>query len=343
MSERPNIFDQTYDDLVIRMRELGQKAYRARQVMEWLYEKRKTGFGEMTNIPVKAQEQLAEYFIFKLPSVVEELTSEDGSRKFVLELSDGARIEAVLIPMDDRHTLCISSQVGCKFGCKFCRTGLMGFIRDLSPGEITGQLLAIERQTGLRCDNVVFMGMGEPLDNFENLLKAISISVHPEGLAMSPRRITISTAGIPDNMIALKRAHPRIGLSLSLNAPYPTLRSELMPIEETHTLEKLVSVLRKINPGRQDPVTIEYVLLDGVNDSSNDASALIRLFEGMDNVKVNLIPFNPSKDLPYGRPSRERVERFQSELRRKGFECFIRRSAGRDIHAACGQLATKDK
>ncbi len=339
MAEPTNIFDYTHDELVIRMRELREKAYRARQVMDWLYHKRKTSFAEMSNIPAKVQKRLAEDFTSALPVIVEELTGDDGSRKFLLELSDGTRIEAVLIPMDEHYTLCISSQAGCKFHCKFCRTGLMGFTRDLSPGEITGQLLAVERQTGLTCDNIVFMGMGEPLDNFDNLLKALNIFTHPEGLALSPRRITISTAGIAEKMMDLKKAYPRIGLSLSLNAPHPALRAELMPIEETHPLEKLVSVLKAINPGRQDPVTVEYVLLAKVNDSVADASALARLFEGVGNIKVNLIAFNPAQELPYKRPSQESIDRFQMELRRKGLECFVRKSAGRNICAACGQLA----
>lgn len=341
MNENPNIYDLTHDDLVTCMREIGQKAYRARQLLNWLYEKRIGNFEEMTNMPSKFREHIEGSFSILLPVIIKEMSSEDGSSKFLLELADGALIESVLIPHDERNTLCISSQVGCRLGCKFCATAVMGFKRDLHPGEITGQLMAIERQLGISIDNIVVMGMGEPLDNLENLLKAMDIFTHPEALAMSPRRITVSTAGIPEAMLQLKHKFPRLGLSLSLNTADPHLRRELMPIEETHPTAELIAAIRKINPGPQDPVTIEYVLLKGINDSPEDAMKLCKLLEGIDNVKVNLIAFNPYGDIPYECPSRDAVERFQSNIRRKGIDCFIRRSAGRDISAACGQLISE--
>jgi 23S rRNA (adenine2503-C2)-methyltransferase len=342
MTGNQNIYDLTYDDLVPLMREMGQKAYRATQLHNWLYKKRAGGFEEMTNIPAKFREQIEANFNISLPEISKELLSEDGSRKFLLQLADSERIESVLIPHDERNTLCISSQVGCKLGCKFCATAKMGFRRDLSPGEITGQLMAVERRLGIVIDNIVVMGMGEPLDNLENLLKALDIFTRPEALAMSPKRITVSTAGIPKAMVQLKHRFPKVGLSLSLNAPDHFLRTELMPIEETHPMGELIAVIKKIDPGPQDPVTIEYVLLKDINDSPEQAVQLANLFSGIHNVKVNLIAFNPVKGIPYESPSRETVERFQSNIRRKGFECFIRRSAGRDISAACGQLISED-
>jgi 23S rRNA (adenine2503-C2)-methyltransferase len=321
------------------MRELGQKAYRARQVLNWLYKNRATGFDSMTNLPARFRKRLQTEFKDDLPRSIEEEVSEDTSRKFRLQLQDGAAIETVLIPADERLTLCLSTQVGCKFGCTFCATGKMGFIRNLSPGEIVGHLLTIENLTGERIDNIVMMGMGEPLDNLENLLKALDIFTHHETLALSPRRITVSTIGIPEAMLALKGQFPHIGLSLSLNAPTPEVRRELMPIEETCPTTDLIETIKAINPGPQDPVTIEYVLLKGVNDSIDDAAKLCNLLEGIENVKINLIPFNPSKGIQYSRPEREAVELFQSTVKRRGYECFIRKSAGRDISAACGQLA----
>lgn len=339
MTGKPSIYDLTHDDFVIQMREIGQKAYRVRQIFNWLYVTREYDFDSMTNLPARFRQRLKDSYNISLPEIAGEETSEDESRKFRLKLQDGQCIETVLIPADERLTLCISSQVGCKFGCAFCRTGEMGFKRNLTPGEIVGQFMSIERQTGMDIDNIVIMGMGEPLDNLENLLKALDIFTHHEALAISPRRITISTAGIPDAMRALKKAFPHVGLSLSLNAAVPQLRGELMPIEKTFPTSELMVALKAINPGPQDPVTIEYVLIAGVNDSLNDAQKLCNLLEGLSNVKVNLIPYNPSKGMPYKRPKPDEVEQFQAAIRRKGIECFIRKSAGRDISAACGQLA----
>ena len=340
MNDIPNIYDLTHDELVLRMREMKQKAYRATQLFGWLYVKRVDDFDSMSNLPSKFLEHLNDEFNLQLPEIIEEHLSEDESRKFLLELDDGARIESVLIPHDERNTICISTQVGCRFGCTFCATGKMGFTRNLDPGEITGQLLSIERRFGIRIDNIVVMGMGEPLDNLDNLLKAIAIFTHPEALAMSPRRITVSTVGIPDAMRLLKHRHPRLGLSLSLNASNPELRRELMPVEKTHSTPSLIAAMKLINPGRQDAVTVEYVLLEGVNDSPGNARELCELLKEIDNVKVNLIPYNPSGDVDYKRPSRAAVEEFQSIVRRGGYECFIRRSAGSDISGACGQLIT---
>ena len=343
MDSIKNIYDLTHDELVLRMREMGQKAYRATQLMGWLYVKRVEDFDSMSNLPSKFVEHLDDEFGIQLPEVVEEHVSEDGSRKFLLELEDGVRIESVLIPHDERNTICISTQVGCRFACAFCATGKMGFTRNLTPGEITGQLLSIERQLDIRIDNIVVMGMGEPLDNLDNLLKAITIFTHPEALAMSPTRITVSTVGIPDAMRILKHLHPRIGLSLSLNASNSGSRQELMPVEKTHPTPSLIAAMNLINPGKQDPVTIEYVLLKGVNDSPDNARELNGLLREIKNVKVNLISYNPVGDADYKRPSRAATEEFQSIVRRGGYDCFIRRSAGSDISGACGQLIAGGK
>ena len=342
MTDKPGIFNFTHDELIIRMRELGQKAYRARQVLDWLYHSRVADFDAMTNLPARLRARFKEAFSIELPKSIHEETSEDSSRKFLFQLEDGAAIETVLIPSDERLTLCISAQVGCKFGCTFCRTSMMGFKRNLTAGEIVGQLLAVERLTGERVDNIVVMGMGEPLDNLDNMLRALDIFTHHETLGLSPRRITISTAGIPEAILLLKQKFPHVGLSVSLNAPIPELRAELMPIEKKHPASELIKAIRTVNPGPQDPVTIEYVLLKGINDSINDASKLCDLVKGINNLKVNVIPFNPSRGVPYSRPGQDTVEQFQSAIRRRGVECFMRKSAGRDISAACGQLAVLD-
>ncbi len=343
MAEKENIYDYTHDGMVLRIRELGGKAYRARQILNWLYQHRADDFESMTNLPARFRKKLSERFSMSLPVVTGEETSEDSSRKFQLQLGDGEMVEAVLIPTEDHTTLCISSQVGCKFACAFCRTGTMGFKRNLTPGEIVGQLLTVERQTGTAVDNIVLMGMGEPLDNLENLLKALDLFTHFEALGMSQRRITISTAGIPDAIRILKTAFPRVGLSVSINAPSTELRAKLMPIEEKYPIGELVKVLKEVNTGPQDAVTIEYVLLEGVNSSLEDATKLCRLLEEIPHVKVNLIPYNPSHGLKFSRPKAETVEFFQSTIKKRGYECFVRKSAGRDISAACGQLAIERK
>jgi len=342
MTDKPSIYDFTHDELIIRMRELGQKAYRARQVLDWLYHSRVADFDGMTNLPARLRARFKDTFSIELPKSTHEEASEDSSRKFRFQLEDGASIETVLIPSEERLTTCISAQVGCKFGCTFCRTGMMGFKRNLTAGEIVGQLLAVERLTGERVDNIVIMGMGEPLDNVENILRALDIFTHHETLDLSPRRITLSTAGIPEAMLLLKEKFPHVGLSVSINAPIPELRAEIMPIEKIHPTSGLIKAIRAINPGPQDPVTIEYVLLKDVNDSISDASKLCDLVKGINNLKVNLIPFNPSRGMAYSRPGQDTVEQFQTTIRRRGVECFLRKSAGRDISAACGQLAVLD-
>ena len=339
MTDKPNIYNFTHDELIIRMRELGQKAYRARQVLDWLYHSRVADFDSMTNLPTKLRARFKETFSIELPKSTHEETSEDSSRKFQFQLEDSAAVEVVLIPSDERLSLCISSQVGCKFACTFCRTGLMGFVRNLTAGEIVGQLIAVERMTGERVDNIVIMGMGEPLDNADNLLRALDIFTHHETLGLSPRRITVSTAGIPEAILLLKEKFPHVGLSISINAPVPELRAELMPIEKKYPISQVINAIKTLNPGPQDPVTIEYVLLKNVNDSINDASKLCDLLKELHNVKVNLIPFNASRGMPYSRPTQVAIDQFQTAIRRRGIDCFLRKSAGRDISAACGQLA----
>ena len=320
----------------------GWPAYRADQVATWLYQQDATRLDEMSNLPLGLRSEIEAEFELETLEVVLSQRSVDGTQKLLLRGFDGAMIEAVLIPEERRHTLCVSTQVGCPLTCSFCATGALGFTRNLSAGEIVDQVLHARRRIPAdeALTNVVFMGMGEPLLNLPNVSEAIRILVDPKGLALAPRRITVSTAGVLPQIGPLLSVAP-IHLAVSLHATTDEVRDVLVPLNRRFPLAELMATLRaepQIN--RRRPVFFEYTLMDGVNDSLADARRMPRLLEGIP-AKVNVIPMNPHADAPYQPPPTAVVDRFTAALHEAGLRVTLRRDRGRDIDAACGQLANR--
>jgi 23S rRNA (adenine2503-C2)-methyltransferase len=322
----------------------GEPEFRARQVYEALYHGQVTDLVRITTLPGKLRQRLASEHTVGLPEVEQRYESSDGTRRYLLRLEDGRTVETVWMPEPARDTLCISSQVGCPVDCKFCMTALMGLERNLTAGEIVGQVLFVARDNGLPGQrdmpgsrlNIVMMGMGEPLLNLENVLKATRILVDPRGVGLSERRITLSTAGIAPKIAELGRAPVRPKLAVSLNASTEEARQELMPITRKHHLKDLLEACKAFPLRPWEKLTFEYVLLGGVNDSDADARRVVKLLAHL-NCKVNLIALNPGPGIPFETPDSERVLAFQALVRR-AMPCFIRKPRGRDIFAACGQL-----
>jgi 23S rRNA (adenine2503-C2)-methyltransferase len=327
-----------------------QPAYRARQLYDALYREQVADLSEISTLPKGLRNQLLTSRSLGLPAVERRYDSSDGTRRYLLRLNDNRTVEAVLMPDDGRHTICISSQVGCPVDCKFCLTALMGLERNLTAGEIVGQVLHVARDNALRpatrasatasnADarlNVVMMGMGEPLLNLDNVLKATRLLTDTNGIGMSQKRITLSTAGIVPKMEELGRAEIRPKLAVSLNASTEEQRRELMPITRKYHLKDLVEACRRYPLRPWEKLTFEYVLLKDVNDTDADARRVVRLLAKL-NCKVNLIALNPGPGIAFETPAPERVESFQETVRR-ALPCFVRKPRGRDIFAACGQL-----
>ncbi len=314
----------------------GLPAFRSRQIIHWMYERYAQSIEEMTELSKKLREQLSEQAYISNLNVIDRLISQDGTQKFLFGLDDGETIESVLIPDEDRLTLCISSQVGCAMGCVFCLTGKLGMKRNLKPHEIVDQVISVSRLIKpTKITNIVLMGMGEPLANFDNVVDAIG---RITGLMkMSPKRITLSTSGVIPKIIELGNKALRINLAISLNATTDTVRSAIMPINRTYPLMALLDTCRKYPLQANRRITFEYVMLNGINDSMEDAHRLVRLLRGIPS-KINLIPFNPYKGCEYGRPDDAAVLRFQEILADANMTVIIRKSKGQDILAACGQL-----
>jgi 23S rRNA (adenine2503-C2)-methyltransferase len=317
-----------------------QPAYRARQLYEALYRQRVERLGEVSTLPSGLRRELAEHWQTGWPEIRECYQAADGTRRYLLQLADGKTVEAVLMPEQGRDTICISTQIGCPVNCRFCLTAKLGLERNLTAGEIVGQVLRICRDQGLspqdRRLNLVMMGMGEPLLNLDQVLKATRLLADPRGVGLSVRRITVSTAGIIPGLEELGQAAVRPKLAISLNASTEEQRRELMPITRKYPLKDLLDACRRYPLRPWERLTFEYVLLRGVNDTDADARRVVRLVANL-KCKVNLIPFNPGPGLPYATPEAERVASFQSIVRR-AVPCFIRKPRGREIYAACGQL-----
>lgn len=317
---------------------LGASPYRGRQLCRWLFHKCARSFEEMTDIPSGLRNKLEERCQIKCFEVAEQIYSSDGTRKFILRAEDGLSVETVLISDGPRLTLCLSSQIGCKLGCSFCLTGKRGFSRELSAGEIIEQILIATRLTpGRQINNFVFMGMGEPLENYENTVKALRAMMDADGLNISPRRITLSTAGLLAPLRRFVSEGLAVNLAVSLNSAFDEVRSSIMPINKTNRLADLLDLCRSYPLPKRSRITFEYVLLRDVNDSESDARKLCKLLRGL-RCKINLIPYNESPGLPYGRPSGEALERFRLVLINGNYTAITRRSKGADIGAACGQL-----
>jgi len=319
-----------------------QPGYRATQVYEAVYRGRATDLVGISALPAALRQRLAERHTFGLPAVARRFESLDGTRRYLLRLDDGRTVETVLMPEGERDTICISSQVGCPVDCKFCMTALMGLERSLTAGEIVGQVLALAHDNGLdrarasRRLNIVMMGQGEPLLNLDNVIKATRILLDPAGFGLSPRRITVSTAGIVPKIAEMGREPVRPKLAVSLNASTEEARRELMPITRKYHLKDLIEACQAYPLRPWEKLTFEYVLLKGVNDADADARRVAKLLARL-NAKVNLIALNPGPEIPYQTPDPARVVSFQAIVRRS-LPCFIRKPRGLDIYAACGQL-----
>jgi len=315
-------------------------AYRARQVYQALHNKRVASFDAITNLPRSLRESLSSRYTVGLPEVENYFDSRDGTRRYLLRLADNRSIETVLMPEEGRDTICISSQVGCPVDCQFCLTALMGLERNLTAGEILCQVLFVAAAHGLDPAgaqlNVVMMGMGEPLLNLDNVLKASRILADPAGVGMSPRRITVSTAGIIPRIADFAKEPARPKLAISLNASNEEQRQQLMPITRKWHLKDLIDACRGYPLRPWEKLTFEYVLLKGVNDSDADARRVVKLLANM-KCMVNLIAWNPGPGIPFERPDAQRVDVFQQIVRRS-IPCFVRKPRGLDIYAACGQL-----
>jgi 23S rRNA (adenine2503-C2)-methyltransferase len=317
-----------------------QPAFRSRQLFDALYRQKVSDFVQISTLPAALRDHLAATCEIGLPRLDSCFQSVDGTRRYLLVLDDGKTVETVLMPEESRDTICISSQIGCPVNCRFCLTALMGLERNLTAGEIAGQVLFVLQNHGLSAEsnrlNIVMMGMGEPLLNLSNVLKATRLLTDPAGIGISPRRITVSTSGIIPQMRELGRAAVRPKLAISLNASSEEQRRELMPITRKYHLQDLMDACRAYPLRPWEKLTFEYVLLKGVNDTDADARRVVKLLGNL-NCKVNLIALNPGPGIPYETPERARVAAFQAIVRR-AVPCFVRKPRGLDIFAACGQL-----
>jgi 23S rRNA (adenine2503-C2)-methyltransferase len=336
---KPNIKDLNLKEFAARLAERGEPVYRARQVWQWLFQKRALAFAEMSNLPAPFRAWLDREFALTRLVVVRRQDSRDGTSKFLFGLDGGVTIESVLIPETKRLTLCISTQAGCAYGCAFCATGVLGFKRNLTSREIVEQVLEASRSVAPpgRITNVVLMGMGEPLANYAQTLRALEIMTDSTwGIGISPRRITLSTVGLVPQIRKLMD-ETSVNLAISLHAPTDELRAQLMPVNRKYSLKELMDCCRTLPIPKRKRITFEYVLLRGVNDSVPCALELCRLLAGI-RCKINVIPFNPHPGSVFERPQAASVEAFQETLRAKGIQVNVRRPRGDDIAAACGQL-----
>jgi 23S rRNA (adenine2503-C2)-methyltransferase len=317
----------------------GEPGFRARQIFGWIYQRGATSVEDMTDLPRGLRAALAAGTIITTPEVVHRDRSADGTEKFLLRLGDGRLIESVFIPDTPAMTFCISTQVGCAMACAFCLTGKMGLVRHLSAAEIVGQIRALVRLVDLggRAFNIVFMGMGEPLHNYDETMKAVRILADEAGFALPPRRMTLSTVGLPPALERLAREPVMPNVAISLHAPTDRQREALVPIAKKYPIADVLAACRRLPLRRRARITFEYVLLAGVNDTPDDARRLARLLADL-KAKVNLIPLNAAPGIPFERPSDHAIDRFAAILAERGLTVSVRKSRGRDIRAACGQL-----
>ena len=336
---RTNLADLELADLETALEARGFDRFRGRQIYRWIHRRNVTDFNLMTDLSQALRARIDAEFTSETPRIVADDRSVDGTRKLVLELGDTRRIESVFIPDTPAMTFCVSTQVGCAMSCGFCLTGKMGLVRNLTAGEIVGQVRVLASATGLleRPFNIVLMGMAEPLHNYDNTMKALRMLHSEHGLAVSPRRITLSTVGIVPGLERLAREPLMPNLAVSLHATTDEQRTALVPPNRKYPLAEILKVCRQFPLKKRSRITFEYVLLDEVNDSAEDARRLAGLLSGI-KAKVNLIPLNPAPGIPYRRPSDERVDRFAQVLADRHITVSVRKSRGRDIRAACGQL-----
>ena len=320
------------------MQELGEPKFRAKQLFDWLHAKQVDSFAEMTNLSKSLREKLGETAAINGVKIVRRLVSQiDGTRKYLFALSDGAIIESVLMKYEHGNTVCISTQVGCRMGCKFCASTLDGVERGLTAGEMLSQIYAIQKATGERVSHLVVMGTGEPFDNFESLCRMIELLCSPDGLNISHRNITVSTCGIVPKIYEFADRNPQVTLAISLHSPNDTMRRELMPIANKYSMDELMEAARYYTRTTGRRITFEYSLVKGVNDKKEHAQELISRVKGM-NCHINLIPVNPIKERDFEQSTQNNVAAFKHILERQHIQVTVRREMGRDIQAACGQL-----
>jgi 23S rRNA (adenine2503-C2)-methyltransferase len=345
-----SLLGMTSREVEALIQEMGVAGFRAKQVMEWTFARRVADIEEMTNLPKALREQLKERLVMRTMSIATVSGSVDTTRKFLLKLHDGRYVETVLIPANpalyggksDRRTLCVSSQVGCAYDCKFCASGLAGFTRNLTAAEIVEQIVQVEAYTGERVDNLVFMGMGEPLANFSNLVRAIEILNADWGIGIGARHMTVSTSGLAPQIHKLADFPLQIRLAISLHGASDLVRDQIMPVNRKYPLAELFEALEAWNAKRKQFLTFEFILIEDVNDSIEQARLLAKRARSV-NAKVNLIPYNTVEGLPWKRPSEQRQEAFLALLIAGGVMATLRREKGHDIAAACGQLRLKQE
>lgn len=337
------IYDYDLDDLIAYVESIGLKKFKAKQIYKWLYKKRVTSFDAMTDLSKDLISQLKEEFVIDASELVTKQISSDGTVKFLFKFEDDSLVESVLMSFDYGYSACISTQVGCNMGCTFCASGLLKKVRNLTSGEILNQVVNIQRcldQTGERLANIVVMGTGEPFDNYDNLMKALSIVNDAEGLEIGARHITISTCGLVPMIKRFAQERTQYNLAVSLHASNNELRSRLMPVNRAYPLDELMDALREYSSINNRRLTFEYLLLDGINDKKTNADELRDLLHGM-NAYVNLIPYNEVKENDYKTSGEKKALAFYDMLKKRGIAVTIRQKKGDDIDAACGQLRAK--
>jgi len=330
---------KTLDELKTIVSDLGMPSFTAKQISEWLYKKRAFTIDDMTNISIKNRLLMTEEYEVGLNLPIKTEESNDGTKKYLFKTAEGNYVETVYIPEDDRFTLCVSSQVGCKMGCKFCMTGHQGFVSQLTSNEILNQILSVPEANSIT--NLVFMGMGEPFDNTLPLLRSLDILTADYGYAWSPRRITVSTIGlIPGIKVFMEKSNCH--LTVSMHSPFSKDREELMPIEKSYPISKVIDELRKYDFSKQRRVSFAYILFDGINDSMRDAVELVKILKGID-CRVNLVRYHAIPNMNLRAASEEKMNFFRDYLTSNGVTATIRHSRGEDISAACGLLSTLEK
>ena len=347
---RPSLFSQTPGDLSALLEELGEPSYRGTQILEWLWQKRTASPDAMSNLPAALREKLGERYTLQTLSHAKTQGSDDSTRKFLFRLHDGRYVECVLIPASpalygersDRRTLCVSSQVGCAYGCKFCASGLDGFTRNLTPDEIAGQVLLAEELSGEKVNNIVFMGMGEPLANLPHLLKAIELITSPWGIGIGARHLTVSTSGLVPQIRELADHPQQIRLAISLHGATDEVRERIMPINRKWPIADLFDALRYWIARKKQKITLEYILIEGINDELAQAELLAKRAKSI-RAKVNLIPYNTVEGLPWKRPAHSHCRKFRDVLSASEVSATLRLEKGHDIEAACGQLRLKEE
>ena len=336
-----NIKDYNIEELKQELVNLGEKPYRAEQIFKWIFEENVTSFDEMTNLSLELRDKLKQNYTLCVFNILKKQVASDGTTKYLFDVLDGNAIETVLMEYHHGYSICVSSQIGCKMGCKFCASTGIPFSRNLTSGEIVEQLLAVQRDKNIKISNVVFMGIGEPLDNYDNVINAIRIINNPKGINIGARHISISTSGLVPEIYRLAEENIQCTLSISLHATTDEKRSSMMPVNNLYNIEELITACKDYIKATNRRISFEYALAKENNDNLDDAKQLVKLLRGM-NCHVNLIPINKIENGKYTKSSNEAILKFRDYLNDHGIVATVRRELGSDIDAACGQLRRKN-